>query len=201
MADVEIGDVNAATIDVDALVNDFNSRVDSNYGGYFPDSRGTSYLAADFVKGAAQAIAAHMKDGDPTSFVPEDTDAESVDDLRSGLKIDSYCDPLLTIAKYLVNDWLVSEYGDNAAKDPVATAFRAYADDVFAPAPKDDSEKWMNACAYLPEGPELAAIYNDIAETNVEHLSGKDMQDGAFLIYDGTKYDEPTKDPDMRLFE
>ncbi|KFI63365.1 hypothetical protein [Bifidobacterium cuniculi] len=104
-------------------MKDFNARVDANYGGYFPDSRGTSYLAADFVKGAAASIARHLEDGDPTSFVPEDTDAQGVDDLRSGLKVDSYRTPLLTIAKYLVNDWLVVEYGDKATKDPNMTLF------------------------------------------------------------------------------
>lgn len=201
MAELELGAVDAQNIDVQALVDSFNARVDAYYGGYFPDSRGTSLLAADFVKGAANAIAEHMKNGTPESFVNEDTAAESVDDLRSSLKVDTYRTPLLTIAHALVNDWLTVQFGDNADQDPIASAFSAYAQDVFAPAPKDEKEAWMNTAVYMPEGPELADIYNSIDETRVDHLSGKHMQAGAFLVYDGTTYSQPTDDPNMNLFE
>lgn len=198
MTALEIGDI-VESGNPDDAVKHFNSYVASNYGGYFPDQRGTAELAADFIKGASTSILQHLKDGQAISFIAEDTAAQDVDDLRSGLKIDSFRTPLLTIANYLVNNWLVFAFGDE--DDELTSLFRAYASDVFAPAPRDEKEAWMNAATYMPEGDELAALYNSIAETQVEHLSGKHMQDGAFLVYDGTKYDAATKDPNMVLFE
>lgn len=72
---------------------------------------------------------------------------------------------------------------------------------LFAAAPRDEQEASINAAQYIQEGPALAAIVNEISEANIEHLSGKDMQSGAFLVYDGTKYGTATDDPNMVLFE
>lgn len=149
-------------------------------------------LASDFVGAAASAIAAHAGSGEETSFINEDT-------LRSSLKTDGLRTPLLTIAHETVKSWLAAQFED--ADDPLCTAIGAYADDVFAAAPRDEQEASLNAAQYIQEGPALAAIINEISEANIEHLSGKDLQSGAFLVYDGTRYGTATNDPNMVLFE
>lgn len=199
MTTMELGTINARTIDPEALTRAYDAYQHDAFDGYFPDSEGVGMLAANFVNAAVSAIAAHVGDGEATAFVNEDTAAQDVDTMRSSLKADSFRTPLLTIAHATVKSWLATQFKD--ASDPLRAAIDAYADDVFAAAPRDEREASLNAAQYIQEGPELAAIVNEISETNMEHLSGKDMQSGAFLVYDGAKYGTATDDPDMVLFE
>lgn len=199
MAILELGTIDARTIDAEALTRAYDAYRHDAFDGYLPDAEGVGALASDFVNAAAKTIAAHVGAGEQTSFINEDTAAQDVDALRSSLKTDSFRTPLLTITHETVRSWLAAQFKD--ADDLLRTALGAYADDMFAAAPRDEQEASINAAQYIQEGPALAAIVNEISEANIEHLSGKDMQSGAFLVYDGTKYGTATDDPNMVLFE
>ena len=199
MATLELGTIDAQTIDPEALTRAYDAYQHDAFDGYFPDEEGVGALASDFVGAAVSTIAAHAGSDEETAFINEDTAAQDVDTLRSSLKTDGFRTPLLTIAHETVKSWLAAQFKD--ADDPLRTAIGAYADDVFAAAPRDEQEASLNAAQYIQEGPALAAIINEISEVNIEHLSGKDLQSGAFLVYDGTKYGTAADDPNMVLFE
>ncbi|EFA23264.1 hypothetical protein [Bifidobacterium gallicum] len=206
---IEIGAVDATTmLEPQTLVDAYTERVASNYGGYFPDTRGVGLLGADFVKLAAEQIRSQVADGESVDFARDSSD-DVVANMREALKIASYRRPLLAIARYIVSDWITFQFVDleqaeSVAADPtkaaIATLFKAYMEAAFAPA-NDDEEAALNTAAYLPEGDQIADIVNTIDEMNIEHLSGKHVQDGGFLVYDGTKYADPLQDPNMMLFE
>ncbi|NEG69359.1 hypothetical protein [Bifidobacterium choloepi] len=208
MSEQEIGDVRAATIDPEDLADVYTERTASEYGGYFPDQRGVSYLGADFVKAAAAQIQKQLGTGETVEFQGDASD-ETVANMREELKIDSYRTPLLAIARATVDDWIKFQFVEleqapSDAMDPkksaIATLFKAYETSVLKPV-NDEKEAALNTAAFLTEGDELQSLNNTIAETNVEHLSGKHMQDGVFLVYDGTKYSDPLQDPNMVMFE
>ncbi len=131
MAILELGTIDARTIDAEALTRAYDAYRHDAFDGYFPDAEGVGALASDFVNAAAKTIAAHVGAGEQTSFINEDTAAQDVDALRSSLKTDSFRTPLLTITHETVRSWLAAQFKD--ADDPLRTALGAYADDVCSP--------------------------------------------------------------------
>lgn len=208
MSELEIDGVNGTDIDPESLADVYTERTASEYGGYFPDTRGVSFLGADFVKLAAEAIQKQLTTGGEVEFQGDATD-ETVANMREELKIASYRTPLLAIARATVFDWIRFQFVEleqapSEAMDPkksaIATLFKAYATSVLEPV-NDEKEAALNTAAFLAEGDKVQSLVNSIDETNVEHLSGKHMQDGVFLVYDGTKYEDPLQDPNLVMFE
>lgn len=197
MAIEEIETADGCNLNAEELVQSFDARIDSNYGGYFPDTRGISALGEDFVRLTAQAIDKQTAEGETVEFRADATD-ENVANLREELKIHTFRAPMLAIARTIVSDWTRFRFADSVHTKTCGTLFQAYCDAVLQPV-NDESERHLNAAKYVPESDRLQAEVNEIPEDQTEHVSGKHLQDGAFLVYNGEKYNGPMEDPEVLM--